>query len=215
MDIETALSSERLKKFDIWAAGDRDVALKLYALNMTISEAFYTSLHMLEITLRNAVNVRLSSFYGKRWFEDQDVIIVQRQRYQVKEAIRKLGDNACEGQIVAELTLGFWTSLFDRKNNHLWGQALRPIFDPDVPVQRKSIAGRLHNIRNLRNRIAHHECIIQRDLHSIYQAINEIIGWLSAEAQIWTLKNCRFNHICPSKPIIIGNAMNPELKLGS
>lgn len=211
MALEDAISAERLATYRVWAQQIEEDALALYALNIAVSEAFYTSLHMLEITLRNSVHDRMLAVFGSGWFNDPTVITDAFQQRKVAETYGKFGGQASDGQIVAELTFGFWTALFAPKNNQLWGQILRPIFS--APVQRKAISKRLNDIRRLRNRIAHHEPIIQQDLLQLHQEIMELTGWMSTDALAWCNQRCRFNAIHPGLPIIIGNLKNPNLVL--
>ena len=213
MTLEQALSPERLYKYDAWAGGDRATALQLYALNLAVSEAFYTSLHMLEVTLRNAVHSRMSALHGPLWFQNPAIIHDAKQQGNITSAIQKLGPGSTPGQIVAEVTFGFWTGMFDHKNNALWGPSLRPIFQAAVPLQRKTVAKPLYDIRSLRNRIAHHESIIQLNLPAIHQELCQILGWLSTDALSWSNQHCRFQAVHPPVPIIIGNLVNPALVL--
>ncbi|EFO28606.1 conserved hypothetical protein [Roseibium sp. TrichSKD4] len=212
MTLEAAFSTERLSKYRQWANQNRDEALALYALNIALSETFYTSLHILEITLRNAIHDRLTARYGAGWFQNAQVITDHYQQKKVQEAVSKFrGKQPTDGQIVAELTFGFWTALFGRRNNQLWGQELRPLFNAGRPLQRKQISKRLDDTRQLRNRIAHHESIIQWDLATVHQEICELVGWLSPDALNWCNANCHFRSVHPGMPIIIGNLKNPAL----
>ena len=214
MTLEAALSTERLSKYRQWANQNNDEALALYALNLALSEAFYTSLHVLEITLRNAIHDRLTALHSSGWFQNAQVITDRYQQQKVREAVAKFrGQQPTDGQIIAELTFGFWTALFGRSNNHLWGQQLRPLFNAGRPLQRKQISKRLDDVRRIRNRIAHHESVIQWDLEATHQEVCELIGWLSTDALTWCNANCRFRTVHPGVPIIIGNLKNPALTL--
>lgn len=209
MQFETALSTERLSTYMHWADQNIDTAKELYGLNMALSEALYTPLHMLEITLRNAIHNKMLNVHGQRWFTNNQIIIDPYQQGNVREAYKKHGNHANDGKIVAELTFGFWTALFSPHNNHLW-QHFHPIFN--APVKRKTISGKLNMIRRVRNRIAHHEVILQQDLLTRHQDMRELTGWLSTEALIWCDARCRFMELHPQMPIIIGNLKNPNLK---
>lgn len=201
MILEDAISAERLATYKAWAQQNDDDAMALYALNVAISESFYTALHCLEITLRNSVHNQMTALHGNGWFNNPAVVTDQYQQRKIADAISRLGGQAHGGQIIAELTFGFWTALFGKHNNHLWGQTLRPMFS--APVQRKQIAKRLNDIRRLRNRIAHHEPIIQQDLIIIHQEIQELTGWMSVEALAWCNARCRFLATHPGLSIII------------
>ena len=213
MELRTALSEPRLTKYENWVDGDREQAMKLYTLNVAISEALYTPLHILEIALRNAIHDRLTDIHGQAWFSNQTVISDPYQQQKIADVIQKFGGPASDGKIVAELTFGFWTALFGRRYAYLWGRDLYPIFDAGRPLQRREVARRLNDIRHLRNRIAHHETVIQFDLQETYEQMCEITGWLSPAALAWCHLHCRFPKVHPDTPIIIGNLVNPELRL--
>ena len=213
MTLENAFSPERLARYKVWAAGDAALALELYALNVAVSEAFYTSLHVFEITLRNAIHNAITAHYGSDWFTHAAIPLNPIQQVKVEQARNRFSGHVSDGRIVAELTFGFWTGMFGKDKYMLWGKCFQPMFDAGYPVKRKQIAVRLNRIRKLRNRIAHHEPIIQQDLQGIYTETRELIGWLSTDALIWCDTYCRFNAICPKQQIIIGNLKNPALSL--
>lgn len=206
--LENALSTDRLHTYMNWANQNRDDAIALYSLNMAISEAFYTPLHLLEISLRNAIHDKMLNQYGAGWFSNNQIITNQFQQRKIQDAYDKLGAGASDSQIVAELTFGFWTTLFSPNYHSLW-QHLNQIFNH--PVQRRNIAGKLSNTRKLRNRIAHHEPIIKRNLPALHQDMRELIGWLSTDTLVWCDARCRFAATHPQIPIIIGNLKNPAL----
>ena len=68
-NLETSHSPERLAPYFALAGGDKEQGLKLYAWNSALSQALYTPLQGLEITLRNAIGNRLRSTYGPAWYE--------------------------------------------------------------------------------------------------------------------------------------------------
>lgn len=210
MQFETAISNDRLHTYINWANQNQAAAIELYSLNMAISEAFYTPLHLLEISLRNAIHNKMLNQYGAGWFSNNQLVTNYVQQQKVQQAYNKLGVGASDSQIIAELTFGFWTALFSPNSHHLW-QHLSRIFNH--PVQRRNIAGKLNNIRRLRNRIAHHEPIIKRDLQALHQDMRELIGWLSTDTLVWCDARCRFAATHPQIPIIIGNLKNPALNL--
>ncbi|HKK10318.1 MAG TPA: hypothetical protein VJ939_05745, partial [Bacteroidales bacterium] len=63
------------------------------------------------------------------------------------------------GRVIAELSFGFWTSLFDSRFEKTLWKNLRLAF-PNCPKhirQRKTMSSKFNGIRKLRNRIFHHE----------------------------------------------------------
>lgn len=211
MDLQTAFSTPRLSKYQTWAAGDSSVAWNLYALNSEVSEAFYTSLHVLEIVLRNAIDRKLTAAHGVNWMSDPNVVTDAYQQQKVSEAQRQFQGRYQPGDLLAEMTFGFWCGFFGRHYASAWGPEYRQLFSRNVKLQRKDIARRLTVARRLRNRIAHHEPIVQLDLTGRHREICELIGWMSQDALIWCNARCRFNAVHPGRPIIVGNLIEPSL----
>lgn len=98
--------------------------------------------------------------------------------------------------IVATLSFGFWISLLGpggrtatgRKANYemtLWRPALRAAFAHRAPLTRRQVHRPLNDLRALRNRIAHHEPILGRNLLNDHERILEICGWMSPATRAW------------------------------
>lgn len=171
-ELEQALSLERFSRYVAWAEGERERALDLYGLNTRLSEALYTPLQMLEVCVRNRIHTVLSSSRHPRWFEDDGFLVGPYQPGQVAEAIRDLGREKKEpsaGRVVAALTFSFWTGMLGTIYENLWQQELKQIARTDSgrTLRRKDFSRPLTPIRLLRNRIAHHEPILEWDLANI------------------------------------------------
>jgi len=87
----STISIERLQSFIRPDETDVDinVLLERYKDNILISQAFYPVLSILEITLRNAIDTMLITYYGKDWIEKelQKQNILQDYEYgKLKEA---------------------------------------------------------------------------------------------------------------------------------
>ena len=113
-DFEATLSFECLSRYLGWAAGDRDHALDLYALSTRLSEALYTPLQILEVTLRNRVHVVLTEARHDRWFDDDGFLLVENQIPQLAKAHEGAHHRTTEptpGDIVSMPTFSFWASM--------------------------------------------------------------------------------------------------------
>ena len=97
------------------------------------------------------------------------------------------------GQFIASMSLGFWVRLVSRGGytyggrkadyeRTLWRPALFKAF-PGRP--RRAVQQRLNHLRQLRNRIAHHEPIFDRDLREDYENLLEALGWISPDVRAW------------------------------
>lgn len=47
-------------------------------------------------------------------------------------------------------------------------------------------------LRKLRNRIAHHEPVLARDLAEDYRIILEVVGWICPDTSAWIAETSRF-----------------------
>lgn len=102
---------------------------------------------------------------------------------EAKQTLQHQGKPIQPGRLIAELSFGFWTSLFDRRYEPLlWPRLLKPVF-PIMPrrIRTTRIASRrLNGLRTLRNRVFHYEPIWRMpNLHGLHQDIVETIGWMN------------------------------------
>ncbi|WP_245906644.1 Abi family protein [Teichococcus aestuarii] len=186
--------------------------MELYALNTALSEALYTPLQMLEVALRNRFHTTLSAAYGLFWFDAPDFLKVGHQVEQVqkaKELLTEQGKPLEPGRIVAALTFGFWTALLNTVYEDLWRSTLHQAMQPDARdekgrgLSRKSLTRPLTPLRELRNRVAHHEPILEWNLPKHHANIVRITGWLSPAAKAWTHARSRFLSVYPAQPIAL------------
>lgn len=180
-EIETILSSDRLETYLSLSNFNHTQALVLYRSNILKSHRFYTILHILEVCLRNKIDICLSKKFGTRWFDGTAILLTSVQNHSIVE----LKNFEKRGQVIASLSFGFWTAFFGKTFEELWRKELRTIFSTSEALKRGYIADKLKNIRILRNRIAHHECILKMELNSLEESAIQLIQWLSPVAYEW------------------------------
>jgi len=191
--IQPALAAERLDAYRQDQAEPR-VALARYLWNMALCESLYSPLQMVEIALRNALQRSLEShFRSPHWYDVPACwhILTPPQQSQVDEAKQTLARQnkpQSPGRMVAELSFGFWTAFFNKRaaQNRDSIQVTARVFHSAPKSQRdfRSLNLRLTLLRELRNRVFHHERLIHwTDLDTRHAAMLETIGWISAELQ--------------------------------
>ena len=205
---EATLSLERFARYLEWAEGDRVRALELYALNTQLSEALYTPLQILEVTLRNRIHTVLADSLGECWFSNEGFLVLERQHLQLEKARQELlgvGREPTPGRIVALLTFSFWGSLLSPRYEALWQTTLHRIAQREdgKGLRRKDLASPMARIRTLRNRVAHHEAIIQWNLPKHYANIVQLTYRLSPAAGNWCQRYSRFPEIYPEGGIAL------------
>lgn len=203
--LRSSVSSARLRRYLAYAKGDAAQALRLYMWNTALSEALYGPLQGLEITLRNKVHRCLSEAFGSCWYDASSLGLRHAQQEHIARAKQALGFQRKPlepDRVVAELSFGFWVGLFGPKyETHLWRPHLRKLFvNSPAPFLRKQVHVALDEIRMLRNRVAHHEPILQRRLPEEHRLIVDSIGWLCTTTAAWVVHHSRFDTIHASRP---------------
>jgi hypothetical protein len=211
--VESILALERLDAYRQDGADPR-TTLARYLWNMALGEALYCPLQIAEIALRNALHHFLSNRCGgERWYDVIPSLPLWQQR-QLSEARQKLqasGKPITPGRMVAELHFGFWTGFFNKCHastglghalaRFAFAHAPRP--DRDL----KKLDARWKRIRDLRNRIFHHERILHwKDLDAQHAGVLQTIAWISPALHEIAVALDRF-------PAILHSGLSPWLKL--
>jgi hypothetical protein len=179
------VSEPRFRPYLTATNGDPDLALELYQWNIAVASAFYTPLHWLEVTLRNAVHHELRSHFARPdWWataplDDNGRRAIARAHAQ----LAKRNPAGCPDDIVTELSLGFWVSLLSRGRAYdraLWVPALHRAF-PHHSGRRHDLHAELVPMLHFRNRIMHHEPIHQLNLKRYHTTIYELLGYVSPQ----------------------------------
>lgn len=159
------LSEARMNKYYIAANGNKLKTIQLYHHNLKLSQRLFGVIGMFEVVLRNAIyNHYANSFCDTEWIVNQAVPhkLLEHEADEVlhikNDFLRK--NIYSSDKMVASFSLGFWTYLFTRQNYKVGGKTLLQIF----PNRRKGLKqtdvyNDLTQIREFRNRIAHHEPI--------------------------------------------------------
>jgi len=166
-------------------------SIEEYMENISISQNFYTPLSMLEVSLRNAIDSQFKIFYGQNWLLNEAQFLQRDALEKISQAKSKLksrNEEVTHHKLTAELTLGFWTSLFQKPYDKTMRlQTLKGIFTnlPDKNIQfidRKLISSKLNHIRKFRNRIFHFEKIVNKDeFNNIKNDVNEMMDFLNKD----------------------------------
>lgn len=165
-------------------------ALIAYSWNIGLSQSLYPALQILEISLRNSLHQAISTHFNTdHWFDLPFLHPREKKQItQVTEDLKKRGKSTEAGRIVAELSFGFWTSLFDIRYEHnqvLWPKLLKTNFQhlPKGQKNRAFLSRELNRIRFLRNRVFHHEPIWHwKDLPEQHLQILNLTNGLSPAA---------------------------------
>lgn len=209
-----SVTQERLKRYR--PAGEADLTVAAtYFWNVQLCEALYPSLHSVEVVIRNAVHATLTDRFGRDdWYhvpqllQRNEASAIQAAETTIKQSKKQLTPD----RVIAGVTFGFWTSIFQSPygqkptSSQIWGPAnnsLLPKVFPFAPnptrTKRKDICARLDEIRKLRNRAYHCECIFDDpELLEKHQRILEVIGWINPSVSHAVIGFDRFDAVYQS-----------------
>lgn len=203
-----ALSVHRLRSYSLLCAQDSEAQLiGAYHWNLMICSDLYPFIHSAEIALRNALHQALSEkFNTEYWFDEITLSYEASQMlHKARQQLIKYNKKIESPDIVASLTFGFWLTLLQNKlhanqqnSEKLWPQLI-PIVFPHFArseSERKFISARFKEIKNLRNRLFHHEPIWKFDVNATveknigllrnkFEDIVKAIGWISKEKKFY------------------------------
>lgn len=195
-NIPHILSEPRFATYLQHCGNDRNRALQLYQWNLELSAAFVVPLHLLEVSLRNAVVECLVSVHTSNWPWNQGFIRRLPSPSSGYNPTRDLNNvagmqNPTMGKVVAELKFVFWEKMFTKRHdNRLWNSHIKTVF-PNAPsaLTSSQVRSKIYDdvivIRKLRNRIAHHEPIFSRNNQDDYDKIHQLLGWRSLVTADW------------------------------
>lgn len=219
--IEEWLSAGRFATYLQAAGRSRERALALYEWNARLSAAFLRDLSHLEVGFRNACDTQLSAAIvsgDSHWTDDatlQKLFPVSMRwnpskgrredtnkapRDSVKRAVQKVTPTPAvpgvpamkplPGKIVAEMMFGFWTYLAaDSHEKTIWVPYLHKAFS--AGTDRDGINRALISLREFRNRVAHHENILngseaerRRIIYIVRRLSPEALAHLQAHSEV-------------------------------
>lgn len=193
LPLDELISPARYQRYRAAARGDTARAARLYMWNCDLSAAYWPSIALVEVAIRNAIDIQLCAHLGVTrdhgWHTDvisdrPRIHLTPKECEKVKKSIEAFDhrNNPTDqprsveptgGDIVADLSLGFWVSLVgeglprQQANIYdyftkLWRPFLYkafPHYGPDGRNSPGALRNRLRTFELLRNRIAHHEHI--------------------------------------------------------
>lgn len=177
-------------------------------------------LHIVEVVVRNGIDEALTAAYGPEWpwshsFEQslpnpKNIYSAQRDLTRAREPYTAAKKTS---KVIPELRFVFWQNMFTKRHDgRVWDKHLASTF-PGLPGRTlKSNRAKLHtqleSIRRLRNRIAHHEPIIVRNLNDDFQKIIDVISYRCKHTGTWAVANTNAYRLINSRPS--GNAQSGQ-----
>lgn len=212
--LRASLSAARVATYETATVGAGlpvERAVELYAWNAQVSGVFLIPLHICEVVVRNAVSEALTLRYGTEWPWSVGLLrslpTCAGPRYDARTDLSRTREkHRTTGGVVAELKNVFWEKQFTKRNDQrLWEPYLFQLFpnlnpSGSVKLHRRRIACDLETVRHLRNRIAHHEPIFNRNLHGDFQKICELVELRCSDTASMMLQAHRVMEALKARP---------------
>lgn len=192
-----------------------DILLEKYIYNLKVSESLYPALSLLEVTLRNKICYAIESLICKDWLinelNQQNLLFDKEYKKLIETAdkIEKDGKKVTNDRLISELTFGFWIHLCTKSYKpKFWDkkgfiELVFPNYTISSNLRNISLIQKdLRDVLKLRNRISHHEIIINgnRTPEESYKLIQTLLHTLSSGMHALLEDISRFNAITKQKP---------------
>lgn len=207
------ISQRRFDEYLVAANHDRESARELYEWNVSVSAAFFELISHVEVALRNAVDGALRklevaesarvSVRGGWWFASPTFLTDHDLNF-YEMACRHLGnkaDGASRDKVLASMTFGIWDAVFGPSYEQLFRRHLVYAFPHrGTGFKRETVKKNVLALKNLRNRIAHHQAIFDQPLEERFEQSMELLGWIDPDLEQWVNRLCRVPSVLNTRP---------------
>lgn len=202
--LEKVFSRKRMERYFSLYPNEEERAILHYRCNLELAEACYTSLSVLEVTLRNALSRELERMTGRTdWYvmfaDTAGLAKLNRYVDQARRQIEGRHETVAPPKVIAELTLGFWVSLLNSEYERLLWKDLRRAFPfmPKKDRKRKNVSAPLNGFRTFRNRVFHNESICWNltRVEEIHREMLMVMGWMDKDVPRWLQPSDRFGQV--------------------
>lgn len=162
-----------------------------FFFNVEISSALWVHIHIFEITLRDFLNYSLVKLYTRSDWWNFPNLLAKRDLARIKkvEAIENFRE--VDSFSISRMSLSFWTSLLTKRyHQKIWTKLEFPNAPKDE-ILRDNFYDKTHEILALRNLIAHHKDILNRNLIRDHAYLHELTAILDPQLEAEVQKRSR------------------------
>ena len=209
------LTQARFDEYLVAANHDGEAARQLYEWNTAVSAAFFELISHVEVSLRNALDAVLTELevaetarvrHREGWWFASATFLQERDLAFYQTAQRHLGpsaDSVGRDKVLSSMTFGVWEVLFGKSYESLFRQHLVYAFpDRSHDFKRSTVQPNITALKNLRNRIAHHQAIFDHPLEERFEQAMDLLGWIDADLKAWVLGLSRVPALLDQRPAV-------------
>ncbi len=206
--IVNAISRERLAAYISATQSDVE-ALALYEQNARLSNCLHELIGGLEVVLRNAVSGAIIDHFGREdWYRARaftSLLALERRQNirEVRQRLKTQNQEERSGRVISGLTFHFWVAMHENKYRDVfWTPFLHRVWPAGENI--KNVHKNLLKMRDLRNRIAHHEPIFAERWRQRSDIVWLRLKQLSPEKHNWFS-----NRVKPALDSILNDLQDP------
>lgn len=221
--LEPYLTAVRLAPYLAAVNGNRRDAIRIYQWNIELSGAVYEALHVVEVTLRNAIDSQLSSWnttqsnpltgqpFSANWLQDPAPLLRRLVREQDRQQALDRAQRAIQHQqrplvhadLLAQMSFGVWRFLLpdrDPGRQYLWRAALSGAF-PNLNRRPRDLVRSVDGIYKLRNRVAHLEPLLRAaDTRAQFTNMRMVLSEIDPAIEQWFVSIQRVTGLLRARP---------------
>lgn len=203
-ELINSLSIKRFQAYQQRSGYDDDYAFRIYLYNARLAKAFLFPVHILEVTLRNKINQLFIVEFGDNWPTQPAFrsFLSVKSLESLDKGIKR-AKNRNTDDIVSELTFDFWSNLF-RPEYALFWQTRMDIILPNEHFTLNQFRKLVVDINYFRNRIAHHEPILNLNASTTHTNILRVIKAVCDKTENWVKCHSTLNQVIRTKPALKG-----------
>jgi len=204
-----SLSEARFSTYLKMSKYDEILALELYHWNSLLCQSLYLPLQIWEISLRNKLSKFLIWKFGPKWPQDERLLrqLTISDKARLKEALGRQAQargqqNVTTDSIVADLSAGFWVSLLSKSYDipFSWRYNLQRVFPHEPQIARSDASAISGRLLELRNRIAHHEPILNLPLINARGDLDRLVKGMCGASHLYVSTVCTFSQVLSARP---------------
>lgn len=203
--LERNFPSERLSVYIKTANGNLAIAYELFLWNTEASAAFWELIGYVEIAIRSIVDKQLIQLEPDRdWLISDNVFPATDPIRKVIQIARERAGSSTEiahHHLVQQLPLGFFQTILSRRYLRLW-PTIASGFKGGVRGSFSELSNLMHEFRTFRNRVGHHELLVNLDLANVNQKILRVAELADPEFKTWLIQITRVEEVLARKPIL-------------
>ncbi|PHP52741.1 hypothetical protein [Actinomyces ruminis] len=218
------LSESRMRRYRELTDSD-EAALRLYQWNIDMSAELYASLHLVEVLMRNSIDMALRPWNASQkgsngselWTLAPCLQLHKRlgadladAEQRVQAAFRRRPrtqrpEHPSHDDMIGQLPFGVWAKLMPRRHRRrgasrwLWRQALHQAFANLDPASEEApflLADAVRRLHAVRNRVAHLEPVLSsEEIRGTYRDVRLVLGAMAPEAEEWFISQQRLTQL--------------------